>query len=139
MLQNKKLKTPEEVARTIYADFKINSFSREIAATKLGMKSKQTLTNILCSKKYFSKKQAERFHQAFGYSIVFLTSGKGSLYNNITVNDSSKIKVQNREKLAFKILCAVITADRFAMYTQSQQIDYAIEMADLFISKIKES
>ena len=72
-------KTPQEVLRTVSADFKIQGLTHAVAAERLGMKSPQTLSNILSSKKYLSRLQADRFHNAFGYNVEYLMSGEGVL------------------------------------------------------------
>lgn len=75
-------KTPEEVLRMVSADFKIQGYTRAYAAEKLGMKSKQTLSNLLSSKRYMSAYHARLFHDAFGYNVEFLIQGIGTLYPN---------------------------------------------------------
>lgn len=72
-------KTPEEVLKSVSADFKLRGVTHEVAAEKLGYGSKQTLSNLLSSKKYLSGYQAKRFNDAFGYNMEFLMSGKGEL------------------------------------------------------------
>lgn len=72
-------KSPQEVLRIVSADFKIQGYTHAEAAKRLGMKSTQTLSNLLSSKKYMSRLQAERFQRAFDYNIDFLMSGEGVL------------------------------------------------------------
>lgn len=72
-------KTPEEVLRAISADFKTKGITHASAASRLGLKSAQTISNLLSSKKYLSKTQAIRFRDAFGYNEEFLTNGTGDL------------------------------------------------------------
>lgn len=75
-------KSSEEVMRTISADLRQRGLTHEAAAQKLGLKSKQTLSNLLSQKKYLSGVQALKFHEAFGYNQKFLMSGEGSLMND---------------------------------------------------------
>lgn len=75
-------KMPEEVLRSVIADFKLRGVTHEIAAEKMGYKSKQTLSNLLSSKKYLSGYQARKFNEAFGYNMDFLMSGEGQLIHN---------------------------------------------------------
>ena len=63
-------KTPEEVLRSVSIDFKLRGMTREAAAEKMGYRSKQTLSNLLSSKKYLSGYQARRFNEAFGFDIL---------------------------------------------------------------------
>ena len=72
-------KSPQEVLRIVSADLKIQGYTHAEAAMRLGMKSTQTLSNLLSSKKYMSRLQAERFQRAFNYNIDFLMSGEGVL------------------------------------------------------------
>ena len=72
--------SPEEVLRKISSDFKNKGITHADAAEKLEFNSKQTLTNLLSSKKYLSKKQALLFHYTFGYDIDYLTTGVGDLF-----------------------------------------------------------
>lgn len=72
--------SPEDVMGQISSDFKMRSLTHADAAKMLGYKNKQTVSNILSSKKYMSKKMAKKFSDAFGYDEDYLTSGKGDLY-----------------------------------------------------------
>lgn len=71
--------TPEEVLRAVSLDIKYRGLSREAAAEKIGLGSKQTYSNIIASKKYLTPVNAKRFSQAFGYNEEFLLSGTGEL------------------------------------------------------------
>ncbi len=73
-------KTPVEVLRAVSADFKTKGITHALAAARLGLKSAQTISNLLSSKKYLSKTQAIRFRLAFGYNEEFLTNGTGDLF-----------------------------------------------------------
>lgn len=72
-------KSPEEVLKSVSADFKSRGVTHESAAKKMGYGSKQTLSNLLSSKKYLSGFQAKRFNEAFGYNMEFLMTGEGEL------------------------------------------------------------
>ena len=82
-------KSPQQVLRTVAADFKIQGYTHADAAKRLGFKSTQTLSNLLSSKKYMSRLQAERFRRAFDYNIDFLMSGEGVL-SPYSDNDTGK-------------------------------------------------
>lgn len=72
-------KSAEEVLKSVSADFKLRGLTHELAADKLGYGSKQTLSNILSSKRYMSGYQARKFSKAFGYNMDYLMSGVGEL------------------------------------------------------------
>lgn len=73
--------TPQEVRRTVAQDFKRFGISQEMAAEVLGYSNKQTVANILTSKKdfYMPPEQAKRFADGFGYDIRSLMTGEGPL------------------------------------------------------------
>ena len=82
-------KSPQEVLRAVSNDFKNQGYTYADAAKILGIKSKQTLYNLLSSKKYMSGLQARRFQRAFGYNMDFLMSGEGIL-SPYSDNDTGK-------------------------------------------------
>ncbi len=71
--------SPEEVLHEVSRNLRLQGITHAKAALMLGMKNKQSFSNLLASKKYLSQKQAERFNRFFNYSIDFLTYGRGSL------------------------------------------------------------
>jgi len=75
-------KMPEEVLRAVSIDFKLRGMTHETAAEKMGFRSKQTLSNLLSSKKYLSGYQARRFNEAFGYNMEFLMRSEGQLIHH---------------------------------------------------------
>jgi len=96
-------KKPEEVFLALSSAIKIEGLTHADAAKKLGMK-KQTLSNILSSKKYLSPKQAERFSQAFGFNPEFLTSGMGDIlaepYQPTHADNVRWVRLENRHALS---------------------------------------
>lgn len=74
--------TPDEIRRFIAADFKRRGLTYEKAAKQLGFKNKQTVANIVSRKRqeYFTTEQAFRFNCTYDYSVKFLTTGEGELY-----------------------------------------------------------
>jgi len=76
--------TPTELRREIILDFKRNGISYSVAASRLGYKNKQTVCNLLNSKKdiYFTPSQAKRFHNAFQYNPLTMLTGEGDLIPN---------------------------------------------------------
>lgn len=84
-------KTPTEVLKTISADFKMRGETHESAAKKLGFKTRQSLSNILISKKYLSGHQAKKFKDAFGYNMNFLTNGEGELMTAISAQEFNNL------------------------------------------------
>ena len=81
------VKSPEEVLKCISGDLKAKGYTHETAARKLGFGSKQTLSNLLASKRYMSAFQAKKFVDNLGYNMDFLTSGKGDLQSYRGVDD----------------------------------------------------
>lgn len=69
----------EEVLRAVSNDLKRQHITHVEAAKALGFSTRQTLSNLLSSKKYLSAKQAEKFHRVFGYNQEFLIYGTGTL------------------------------------------------------------
>lgn len=70
--------TSEDVAKTVLDDLNRQGLKLASVARKLG-KSPQNFYNMLKGRNRFSKRTAELLHDEFGYSIRFLTEGKGSL------------------------------------------------------------
>lgn len=87
--------TPEEVFRAISADFRQQGLTHEKAAEILGFKSRQSLSNLLSSKKYLSGMQANKFQKAFGYNLAFLTKGEGELREHKDNADNMQELLQN--------------------------------------------
>ena len=81
--------TPEDVFRAISADFRQRGLTRDDAARELGFKSRQSLSNLLSSKKYLSGLQAIKFHKAFGHNPDFLMKGEGELKGDDTMRYES--------------------------------------------------
>ena len=71
--------TAAEICQAIAADFKMRGLTHETAAEKLET-TKQTVSNQISGKKKFSVKTAQKYSEAFGYSLEFLLFGKGNLY-----------------------------------------------------------
>lgn len=98
--------TPQEVYKTIAADFKRYGITYEYAAEVLGYTNKQTVANILSGKKYMAPEQAKRFHDKCGYDIYTLMTGEGELVFNppVTISafstrDDSSIHTNGENKL----------------------------------------
>lgn len=92
-------KTPEEVLKSIAADFKLRGVTHETAAQKMGYGSKQTLSNLLSSKKYMSGYQAKKFHEAFGYNMEYLMRGDGELMSLREADDYYAAEVTTEDDL----------------------------------------
>ncbi len=77
-------KTPQEVRRSLAADFKIRGITHQQAAEQLHYRNKQSVTTIISKKSesYLPFEQAQRFHTAFGYSLLYLMTGEGLLYQD---------------------------------------------------------
>ncbi len=70
--------SPVDVARTVQNDLESQGYKLAAVARKMG-KSPQNFYNMLSGKCRFSKKTAQMLHDEFGYSISFLTEGRGNL------------------------------------------------------------
>lgn len=73
------IKSPQEIMKEVASFFKRNGYSYDDVTKMLGYGSKQSLYNLLASKKYLSQAQARRFASVFPFSIQFLTTGEGML------------------------------------------------------------
>ncbi len=73
--------SPQNVLDAIKADFKARGLTITSAATIMGMKNRQTLSNIFSrhQNRFMTEKQARRFVEAFGYEIDYLCHGWGEL------------------------------------------------------------
>lgn len=94
--------TPEEVLKEIANDFRTNGLTHESAAEKIGYSNKQTVSNLLTQKKYFSPLQAAKFNKAFGYSIKYLTTGEGNLYEENILKYEGYQESSPRDLLTFQ-------------------------------------
>lgn len=72
-------KSPEIVLKEVASFFRKNKITYEEAAAALGYNSRQTLYNMLASKKYMSRAQASRFALAYPFNTEFLMKGEGEL------------------------------------------------------------
>lgn len=79
--------SPEEVMKSICADFKFRGETHESAAIKMGYNCKQTLSNLLTAKKYLTGYQAKKFKDTFGYNMDYLMFGEGELLPKTIEND----------------------------------------------------
>lgn len=70
--------TPEEVCRAVSLDLKARGITQQQAAERIG-KSRAIVSNLLSSKKRFSKMMADLFSREFGYNIGYLLYGTGEL------------------------------------------------------------
>ena len=100
--------SPEEVFSAIYADWKAHEISVDKAAELLKYKSRQTIYNISSKKAYMTPEQAFRFRSIFGYSLEFLTSGRGSLRTKYNVAAQQRFDISRKDAL-IQIASAIIT------------------------------
>lgn len=81
--------SPKEVKKAISSDLKSRKISHATASSQLGI-SRQSFSNFLYTPKYFSRAMALRYNDAFGYSLPFLISGEGSLFQG---DDTADVKI----------------------------------------------
>lgn len=70
--------SPEEVCRAVAADLRSRGITHDQAGKTIG-KSRAIISNLLSSKKRFSKSMASLFSSAFGYNINYLLYGTGDM------------------------------------------------------------
>lgn len=119
------MSTPKEVFSAMAADFRKRNLSYEDVAKMTGYK-KQTIANFIASRKdFFSRSQASRFAQTFGYNMDFLTSGKGRLSHEDDIiesfNDGKVFSDDSKKLVALlgmlsRYLCIVDDPALLALY-----------------------
>lgn len=82
--------TPEEVCRAVAADLRSRGITHEQAGKTIG-KSRAIISNLLSSKKRFSKSMASQFSSAFGYNIRYLLYGEGEMKQKQTLHGLAEI------------------------------------------------
>lgn len=75
---NKRALAPEDICRTVAADFKAHNISHAEAADMLQVKTR-SVSNQISGKRPFGKKTAQKYAKAFGYEESFLLYGLGTL------------------------------------------------------------
>ena len=74
--------SPEEMKGIIALEMKRHRITHEQAAAVVKMKSRQSFSNLLYNKRYFSPAHAQLLCDAYGYNFDFLTQGIGPVYAN---------------------------------------------------------
>ena len=128
--------TAEEICKAIAADFKMRGLTHGAAAEMLGL-CKQTVSNQISGKKKFSLKAAQRYADAFGYSIDFLLFGKGELRKGgrmtptgeikpiATMSEDSVLTLQKRLNLAHRLFRVLNNPDALEAFEAAMSDDYA--------------
>lgn len=80
-MEQQNIKNTREIGRAVAAFFKENGITQQAVADRLGFNSKQVVANQLSGKK-FGHATAARYAAAFGFSEMFLITGKGELISN---------------------------------------------------------
>ena len=73
--------TPKEIGKCVSAYFKRAGITQKEVASRLGFSSRQVVSNQLNGKK-FGVVTAEKYAKAYGFSILFLLTGRGSLFGD---------------------------------------------------------
>lgn len=84
--------TPEEVCRAVSLDLKARGYTQQKTADTIG-KSRAIVSNLLSSKKRFSKQMAVLFNRAFGYNIPYLLYGEGQLLGKQVIHDIVQLPI----------------------------------------------
>jgi len=74
--------TPDVVAATVVRDLTDDRGMTISSAARVIGKTPQNFHNMLNGKSRFSAKTAELLHEKFNYSVLYLTTGMGQLYEN---------------------------------------------------------
>lgn len=130
-------KSPKEVFKAIYSDWKSHGITLDKAADILGYSSRQTIYNMRSSNHYLRREQAFRFASQFGYSIKFLTEGIGELRESINPTHYRKFKAIRLEAL-LQIATGIISHSgnpdalkAWGAINQQKLDDYLASMRDL--------
>ncbi len=102
--------TPEEVCRAVSLDLKARGYTQQKTADTIG-KSRAIVSNLLSSKKRFSKQMAVLFNRAFGYNVQYLLYGEGQLLGTQVVHDIVELPVSgdaNKVNEDYMILASLI-------------------------------
>ncbi len=75
---NERTLAPEDICRTVAADFKARRISHADAAKMLNVKTR-SVSNQISGKRPFGKKGAQKYAEIFGYEEPFLLYGIGPL------------------------------------------------------------
>lgn len=78
--------TPEEVCRAVATDLRTQGITHEEVGQTIG-KSRSIVSNLLSSKKRFSKSMASLFNRAYGYNIRYLLYGEGPMKGQQVIHD----------------------------------------------------
>lgn len=82
----------KEVKTAVNCDLKLKGMTHAKCAKILGI-GKQTFSNQISQKAYFTNAIAFRLHEAFGYNMSYLLTGEGTLLNENTQEDEYSKKV----------------------------------------------
>lgn len=78
LMEQETAKTPREIGRIVSMYFKEQGISQLEVSLRLGLASKQVVSNQLHGKR-FGPKVAAKYAKEFGFNELFLITGKGSL------------------------------------------------------------
>lgn len=78
--------TPEEVCRAVATDLRNQGITHEEVGKSIG-KTRSIVSNVLSSKKRFSKAMASLFNRAYGYNINYLLYGEGPMKGDQVIHD----------------------------------------------------
>jgi len=87
---DKAVATPEEVCRNVANYFRYKGITHDDIGKVLG-KSRSYISNVLSSKKRFSKQMAYKFSRAYGLNVGYLLFGEGDMIGSQTLHDIAEI------------------------------------------------
>ncbi len=93
-MEQETAKTPREIGRIVSRYFKENGISQLEASLRLGLASKQVVSNQLHGKR-FGPKVAAKYSKEFGFNELFLMTGKGSLMGDSKTEQEDHLIEEN--------------------------------------------
>lgn len=106
---NNAITSPEEVCRNVAIYLRSKGITHEEIGKSLGT-SRAYISNILSSKKRFSKQMATMFSRMYGFNRNYLLYGEGEMMQETVVRDIATvpINIQGTDRDTFVILASLV-------------------------------
>ena len=119
MKNNISAMTPKEVKQIVSIELKRKRITHAEAAKALGMKTRQSFSNLMTIDRYFSPGHAEALSQAYGFNYDFLNKGEGYVFdlkvdsNGEPLNPVARIlpRMQMKYRITKECLDVVVNAE----------------------------
>lgn len=89
----------KDVCLAVKSFFAANGIKVNDVAKRFGVKP-QTITGQLSGERLFGRKNAERYAEAFGFDVVYLMTGEGSLFPGSEQSSKQEASVEIPEPIA---------------------------------------